>query len=176
MRTIANHDQHELGFTSSKDEEIHFTRKAARAVITNSQGQIAVMHFTTTGAYKLPGGGIDEGEAVEDALLREVREETGWKVSDVRELGVLEEDRYYCGMHQTSYCFVANATEFVGTELTEREIAEGMELRWLDSIDKAIAAIETNSELDSNTDKIGHDMMTLREVAILRAAQQYENI
>jgi ADP-ribose pyrophosphatase YjhB (NUDIX family) len=38
----------------------------------------------------VPGGGIDEGESVEEAALREVREETGLDVEFVRELGVAE--------------------------------------------------------------------------------------
>jgi len=171
MNLIAHFDQHELGFTSPEDKEIDYTRKAARAVIVNTAGQVAVMHFAMTGSYKLPGGGVDEGEAIEAALRREVREETGWEITDVRELGTIEEDRYYCGMHQTSYCFTAMATQFVGTELTEEEAAQGMELAWVTTIDQAIAAIENNSELDVDGSRIGHDMMILREVTILNAAK-----
>jgi ADP-ribose pyrophosphatase YjhB (NUDIX family) len=38
----------------------------------------------------VPGGGIDEGESVEEAAVREVKEETGLDVEFVRELGVAE--------------------------------------------------------------------------------------
>ena len=54
-------DQHELGIHEPTDGDITFTRQAARAVVLNGKGQIAVMNFTVTGSYKLPGGGIDEG-------------------------------------------------------------------------------------------------------------------
>ena len=74
-------------------------------------------------------------------------------------------------MHQTSYCFTATAGQFVGTELTEEEAAEGMQLVWVESIKKAIVAIESNSMLDENGDRIGHEMMKLREVSILKTAQ-----
>lgn len=172
MKTIAHFDQHKLGLISPEDREIDRVRKAARAVLTNDQGQIAIMHFTTTGAHKLPGGGIDDGEAIDDALRREVREETGWEVADIRELGIVEEDRYYCGLHQTSYCFIAAVTKFVGTNLTKGEIAEGMELRWVDDVEAAISVVNGNNEIKSSADQTGHDMMTIREVAILRAAQR----
>lgn len=37
--------------------------------------------------YQLPGGGIDPGESPVMALHREVFEETGWKIANVRRLG-----------------------------------------------------------------------------------------
>lgn len=175
MKLIAEYDQHKLGFKSPEDRAIDWIRRAARAVLTNDKGQVAVMHFTMTGSYKLPGGGIDDGESIEDALRREVREEAGYEITDVQELGVVEEDRYYCGMHQTSYCFAARVGQFVGTELTDEEAAEGMELVWVESIDEAIAAIQAESMVDEDGNRIGHEMMKLREVAILRAAQDMEN-
>jgi 8-oxo-dGTP pyrophosphatase MutT (NUDIX family) len=39
----------------------------------------------------VPGGGIEPGETVEDAVVREVREETGLEVRLIRELGELEQ-------------------------------------------------------------------------------------
>ena len=171
VKQLAHFDQHELGFHCDKDHKITFVRRAARAVLIGIDGRIAIMHYTTTGSYKLPGGGIDEGEAIEAALRREVQEEAGYKITDIQELGVVEEDRYCVGMHQTSYCFTATTTRFVGTNLTEKEAAQGMELVWVDSIDDAIAAVESNDTTDSDANHIGHEMMKLREVAILRAAQ-----
>lgn len=175
MNLLVSHDQHELGYFTDDDTDIHFTRRAARAVIRNDENQVALMHFAKTGSYKLPGGGIDEGESIVEALHREVREESGFEITNVQELGLVEEDRYYCGMHQTSYCFAAKAQKFVGTELTEKEAAEGMELRWMDSIDLAIAAIENNGTVDEDGDQIGLAMMKLREIAILNASKYLDN-
>lgn len=62
MNVISSYDQHKLGYFSDSDTGINFTRRAARAVIRNHENQIAIMYFTKTGSYKLPGGGIDEGE------------------------------------------------------------------------------------------------------------------
>lgn len=53
-------------------------RQNAAAVIENSQGLIlACERRNIRGAWQVPQGGIDEGESAEDAVLREVCEETG---------------------------------------------------------------------------------------------------
>lgn len=70
MNIIASLDQHQLGFFDAEDTEAHFTRRAARAVLFDKNNRVAVMYFSKTGSYKLPGGGIDEGEtAILDAVL-----------------------------------------------------------------------------------------------------------
>lgn len=53
-------------------------RQNAAAVIENSQGLIlACERRNIKGAWQVPQGGIDDGESAEEAVLREVREETG---------------------------------------------------------------------------------------------------
>ena len=74
-------------------------------------------------------------------------------------------------MHQTSYCFTAKATDFVGANLTPKEAEQGMNLQWANSFDEAIAWIEGASQLDEDGSEAGLEMMKLREVAILRQAQ-----
>ncbi|HMQ95808.1 MAG TPA: NUDIX domain-containing protein [Candidatus Saccharibacteria bacterium] len=175
MKHIISLDQHALGFYEEDDRPIDRTRRAARAVLRNESGQIALMRFSTTGSYKLPGGGIDEGESVEAALAREIREETGYTISSMQPLGIIEEDRYFCGMHQTSYCFSALTDAFVGTELTDKELARGMELAWFGSIDQAIAAVQRSSIADEDGSIAGLEMMKLREVAILNSALMQES-
>jgi len=59
--------------------------KAARAIIF-SEEQVLVMHRNKYGSeyYTLVGGRVNEDESIEDALIREVREETGLTVVDFR--------------------------------------------------------------------------------------------
>ena len=53
-------------------------RQNVAAVIENSEGLILVGERSDiAGAWQLPQGGIDDGESPEEAVLREVREETG---------------------------------------------------------------------------------------------------
>ena len=171
MRQLALLDQHQLGLREASDQPISYTRRAARAVLFNAAGQVAVMHFTAISSYKLPGGGIDEGEDTIAALHREIREETGYEITDIKELGEVVEYRYYCGMHQVSYCYTATATQFVGTQLTQKEQNGGMELQWFDTIPQAVAAIVSGHQVDEDGSPIGLKMMIQRDVAILKAVQ-----
>ena len=170
MNLILDQDQHAMGLHEPTDTSISYARQAARAVMRNDRDQIAIMHFTVTGSYKLPGGGIDEGEETLAALHRELREETGYTITDVAELGTVTENRYYCGMHQISYCYTALAGDFVGTELTEKEQSEGMELCWADTVEQAIEWIESGDTLDEDGSATGLAMIKARDIAILRAA------
>ena len=51
-------------------------RPSVRGIVIKD-GKIAMMHSLKYDYYKLPGGGIEEGEQLEDTLIREVREESG---------------------------------------------------------------------------------------------------
>jgi 8-oxo-dGTP diphosphatase len=51
-------------------------RQAARAVLFEKEGRVAIINVTNKNYHKLPGGGIDPGENAEKALKREVLEET----------------------------------------------------------------------------------------------------
>jgi len=57
----------------------------------------------------LPGGFVDVGERVEDALVREMREETGLDVQIVRLLGIFSDPKRDPRFHTASAVFVACA-------------------------------------------------------------------
>ncbi|GAA5524045.1 RNA pyrophosphohydrolase [Microbulbifer aestuariivivens] len=53
-------------------------RLSAHAVITNDAGEVLQLRATYgDGSWGLPGGALDPGETVHEALLRECREELG---------------------------------------------------------------------------------------------------
>lgn len=58
-------------------------RAGAYAVVRDERG-LLLTRLTRTGRWTLPGGGIDPGEQPADALIREVFEETGFRLGDVR--------------------------------------------------------------------------------------------
>ena len=51
-------------------------RPSVRGIIIKD-GKVAMMHSLKYDYYKLPGGGIEEGESYEDTLVWEVKEESG---------------------------------------------------------------------------------------------------
>ncbi|KHJ63850.1 NUDIX domain-containing protein [Burkholderia glumae] len=58
------------------------------AVIRDEDGRLLLQEKATGEPWSLPAGGIELGESPEDAIVREVMEETGYDVSVSRVLGV----------------------------------------------------------------------------------------
>ena len=88
-------DKESLDFDNGKI----ISRNAVRAVIIH-ENKILMVHSGKTNEYKFPGGGIEEGETVEEALTREVLEEAGCnvirideKIGIMTEFGIAEEDK-----------------------------------------------------------------------------------
>jgi len=63
-------------------------RPGVAAIISNGEGKILLQRRSDNGLWGLPGGSVEIGESVRDAIMREVREETGLTVEVVRLIGV----------------------------------------------------------------------------------------
>jgi len=63
-------------------------RPAASAVIFDRRGRLLLQQRSDGGQWGLPGGSVEIGESVRDAVAREVREETGLIVAVRRLVGV----------------------------------------------------------------------------------------
>ncbi len=159
----------DFGFPEDRDESTFVTRTAARAVLIDKDYRVALVNATNRGYYKLPGGGIDEGELISEALHREVVEEAGYKIEVLCPLGFTHETRHKYEQFNISYAFLARATEFVGVKLEEDEAEDGFELQWFDNIDEAIKAVE---KVDTENIVYQGKFFTARELAILREARR----
>lgn len=57
----------------------------ARAVIVKG-GKVLILFNPKTNAYTIPGGGVDEGETIQQAVVREALEESGYLIEPVKEI------------------------------------------------------------------------------------------
>ena len=74
---------------------IKYTERAGVYAILEHDGRLLLTYQEQPlQEFQLPGGGIDPGESVLQALHREVREETGWSIKIVRRLGVYQRYTY----------------------------------------------------------------------------------
>src|ERR671924_2131653 len=87
-------------------------RPSVSAVIFDRRRRLLLQQRSDGGQWGLPGGSIEVGESVSEALIREVREETGLAVAVRRLIGVysqpaLQVVRYPDGnvWHYVSLCF-----------------------------------------------------------------------
>lgn len=130
MNIIAEIVDEDFGITSVPFNNPR-VRYGARGIIEREDGLIAIFNKTKKNEYKLPGGGIDEGEEPEEAFRREVLEETGCLIDGIKFLGFTKELKSKDNFQQISYVFTAKVTEIKGQlNLTQKEKDEGAKMIW----------------------------------------------
>lgn len=97
--------------------------------------------------WTFPGGKVERGEEPRDAAIREVLEEVGIELDDVRPIGDYYNTRQY--KRDTVYCFAASV-DSPNHVIDEGEIAEAMWVRIgelpefrAQSVDTIMAMLET---------------------------------
>jgi 8-oxo-dGTP pyrophosphatase MutT (NUDIX family) len=156
--------------SKTADRDGYDLREAARAVVIDDEGAVALLYVRGKNYYKLPGGGIEGDESVEDALARELKEELGCSADIITGLGSIQEYRYFWNMNQLSYCYLAKVTGEKGIpQFTAEEKANGFEVAWVASLDEAIQLLRGNGE----SADLGIAFMRMRDIAIVEKAKLY---
>ena len=172
---IASADDKALGFEpdGDKPQELKFS---VRNIVLNEKGEIALVKSFKYGYTQIPGGGLDTGETIEEALRRETIEEIGYTVEIVKPLGYFHESREsslnkHSWTTAVSFVYLSKALENVGTNYMEDEIAEGFAPIWV-SLDKAIKAKEDEFQklLDDKSSYSG-TFSSYRDLSILKFYQ-----
>lgn len=125
------------------------SRTAVRAVALQGTS-LLMIHSAVDGDYKFPGGGVKEGETLNEALAREVLEECGTRVLTIKdEIGCIVEyahpiEKDFDIFKMTShyyFCDVENSFGFQSLDEYEEEL--GFRPVWIHLED----AIKTNKSL-----------------------------
>ena len=152
-----------LGLKTEKPKEFKL-REVAKVIVFNQEGKIALLYIGKDKYHKLPGGGIEAGENLEDAATREILEEVGANIilrDDFLEKTL--EYRNKLSLKQISYCLVADVVgELQETNRTNDEIEIDQRVIWV-SVDEAIERIEND-----NSDYYGASFVKARELAFLK--------
>ena len=66
---------------------------AVCAVVFNEAGRVLMHRRSDNGLWAIPGGALETGETAEAAVVREVREETGYDVEALRLVGIYSDPK-----------------------------------------------------------------------------------
>lgn len=168
----------ELFTIDKKNYDVNGTvgkRPSVRGIIIK-EGRLAMMHSLKYNYYKLPGGGIEEGESLEDTLVREVREESGLivKKDSIKEFGYvrrIEKGKIEDIFVQENYYFLCDVEE-IGQEqeLDDYEEEEHFTLEYVTPT-QAIAVNETADHGDKVRAQTFNGMI-LRENRVLELVRK----
>lgn len=94
-----------------------------RAAVLNAEGGVFLVRHTYTPGWHLPGGGVEPGETLMEALAKELREEANLRfVGEPSLHGIFLNDAVSRRDHVA--VFVVREFERTGPRMPDREIAE----------------------------------------------------
>lgn len=146
------------------DEEIvNFpVRNTTRAVMLTPENKIVLIK-SENDIHTLPGGGVEKGETIQEGLIRECKEETGYDVIVISALGNVKIIRK--NYISSNFGFIVK-TKGIQSELnlTEAEIFLGHVVEEY-TLDEAIDLINKDLKINTKYDE--------RSVVFLKEAKKY---
>jgi 8-oxo-dGTP pyrophosphatase MutT (NUDIX family) len=110
---------------------------SANVIVVNDRGEILMIRRTDNNNWAVPGGGMDPGESITDAAVRETREETGITCEITGLVGIYTNPGHvilYPSNREVRQEFsIVFAAQPVGGEL--RPSSESSEPRWVSPIE-----------------------------------------
>jgi ADP-ribose pyrophosphatase YjhB (NUDIX family) len=106
------------------------------AIVADDEQRLLMVHRTDNDLWSIPGGAMDIGESIADAVVREVREETGLDVEVTGIVGIYTNPRHVMAYadgevrQQFSVCFT---TRLLGGQL--RTSTETSQVRFVNRDD-----------------------------------------
>ncbi len=121
-----------------KEDAVYKTRIAVKAVVIDSDGKVALVGKTN---MLLPGGGVEEGETITEAVKRECIEEMGCGIEIKKEIGFTEDYRIRIERRQQTHFFLAHVVGEKGDPQTTQDDEQGIMVDW-HTLDETIVFLE----------------------------------
>ena len=154
-----------------KKTKITHTRIITRGILLNDKNEVCLLHllgddiFGHRDYFETPGGGLKENETLEEAIIREIHEETGYICKIIAPIGFVSDYYNLICRHNMNYYYLLKVISYDKTHLEdyEKTIIEGA--YWMD-IDTAINKYRNMNKTDIEI------LVSRRELPILLKAKE----
>ena len=124
--------------------EIKRIRKTVRAILVNDKKEIGLIHilgkdkFGYRDHYETLGGGVNDNEDLITSLIREIKEEAGYTIKNIKPIGKINIEYFILNRIDEGNFFYAEIDEYIGNSLEdyEKEIFDKVEWFSLSEIAK----------------------------------------
>ena len=147
-------------------------RPIARAIVFDEDGHFYFVRaqrdddFGKAVLIETSGGGIEDDESPEDAVLRELREELGAKVDIICKIGIVRDYYNLIHRHNINNYYLCKVKNFGANHLTDQEISDFHLSTMKLSFDEAVDEYKNRS-----CTKIGR-LIAARELPVLMRAKE----
>ncbi|MBE6806681.1 MAG: NUDIX hydrolase [Ruminococcaceae bacterium] len=150
---------------------ITHSRQIVRGIVVDEGGAFYFVQveredeFGTGTFIETAGGGVEEGEELSAALLRELKEELGAEAKILGKIGVVEDDYHLIHRHNVSHYFLCKVIGFGERNLTNEEENRFRLAPQKLTYEQAVSAYETAADTP-----LGR-LLYAREVPVLQRAK-----
>ncbi len=161
----------ELEDTQYRENGFDHTRIIARGIVLDEEGRVALhlIHrddiFGDETYYETPGGGVDEGETIEEAVIRECKEELGEDIEVLQGLGIVKDAYNLIHRKNENHYFLCKKLSQGEKHFVSEGDALIQKTVWV-SVEEGVAL------LTSQSDKGVSALVRARELPILEEAQR----
>ncbi len=163
----------------SPDNIDYQLRISPRVVLFDKDNKTALLYVSKYNYYKIPGGGQEEGESREEALIRECKEEVGCDIDIIYEIGEIVEFRDRFKVKQETYCYLAKVKGDKGqSSFDQGELQSGFQSKWAD-LSEAISLVKNSrpegNDLDDYDGPYAGKFIVKRDLILLEKAKEILN-
>ena len=147
-------------------------REGSRGIIVRDN-KILIAYESKTNQLMIPGGGVEKDESLEECLLREIEEETGYQVKICDKVVTIKE--YYNDNIWINHYYSCEIISIKKAKLTENEKEERMTTQWVD-INECLNTFKTYSYCDFSNENKYKQGLYKREYLALEEYFNYANL